>query len=116
MILRTVDELRAQVAAWKAEGHKVGVVPTMGALHEGHLSLARAAKRECGRVITTIFVNPKQFNNPDDLLKYPRTEENDAILLATVGVDTIFAPPVTEVYPEGFVTTGSVGGVSAPLE
>lgn len=116
MILRTVDELRTQVAAWKAEGHKVGVVPTMGALHEGHLSLARAAKRECGRVITTIFVNPKQFNNPDDLLKYPRTEENDAILLATVGVDTIFAPPVTEVYPEGFVTTVSVGGVSAPLE
>ncbi len=116
MILRTVAELRAQVAAWKAEGHVVGVVPTMGALHEGHLSLARAAKRDCGRVITTIFVNPKQFNNPDDLLKYPRTEDNDAVLLATVGVDTIFAPPVDEVYPEGFVTSVSVGGVSAPLE
>lgn len=94
----------------------MGVVPTMGALHEGHLSLARAAKRDCGRVITTIFVNPKQFNNPDDLLKYPRTEENDAILLATVGVDTVFAPPVDEVYPAGFVTNVSVGGVSAPLE
>lgn len=116
MILRTVAELRAQVAAWKAEGHSVGVVPTMGALHEGHLSLARAARRDCGRVITTIFVNPKQFNNPDDLLKYPRTEENDAILLATVGVDTVFAPPVDEVYPDGFVTNISVGGVSAPLE
>ncbi|WP_407925235.1 pantoate--beta-alanine ligase [Paragemmobacter aquarius] len=116
MILRTVAELRGQVAAWKAEGHSVGVVPTMGALHEGHLSLARAARRECGRVITTIFVNPKQFNNPDDLLKYPRTEENDAVLLATVGVDTVFAPPVDEVYPGGFVTNISVGGVSAPLE
>lgn len=116
MILRTVAELRAQVAAWKAEGHSVGVVPTMGALHEGHLSLARAARRDCGRVITTIFVNPKQFNNPDDLLKYPRTEDNDAILLATVGVDTVFAPAVDEVYPDGFVTNISVGGVSAPLE
>ena len=116
MILRTVVELRTQVAAWKAEGHSVGVVPTMGALHEGHLSLARVAKRDCGRVITTIFVNPKQFNNPDDLLKYPRTEENDAILLATAGVDTVFAPRVEEVYPAGFVTTVSVGGVSAPLE
>lgn len=116
MILRTVAELRAQVAAWKAEGHSVGVVPTMGALHEGHLSLARAARRDCGRVITTIFVNPKQFNNPDDLMKYPRTEENDAILLATVGVDTVFAPAVDEVYPDGFVTNVSVGGVSAPLE
>lgn len=116
MILRTVAELRGQVALWKAQGHTVGVVPTMGALHEGHLSLARAARRDCGRVITTIFVNPKQFNNPDDLLKYPRTEENDAILLATVGVDTVFAPPVDEVYPDGFVTNVSVGGVSAPLE
>lgn len=115
-ILRTVAELRAQVAAWKAEGHIVGVVPTMGALHEGHLSLARAAKRDCGRVVTTIFVNPKQFNNPDDLAKYPRTEESDAALLSGVGVDAVFAPPVAEVYPEGFVTTVSVGGVSGPLE
>ncbi|MBC2836316.1 pantoate--beta-alanine ligase [Paragemmobacter straminiformis] len=115
-ILRTVAAMRAQVAAWKAEGHAVGVVPTMGALHEGHLSLARAAKRDCGRVVTTIFVNPKQFNNPEDLLKYPRTEDSDARLLSGVGVDAIFAPAVDEVYPEGFVTTVSVGGVSGPLE
>ena len=115
-ILRTVADLRAQVRAWKAEGHVVGVVPTMGALHEGHLSLARAAKHDCGRVIMTIFVNPKQFNNPDDLLKYPRTEEADARLLSGVGVDLVFAPPVAEVYPEGFVTSVSVGGVSGPVE
>jgi pantoate--beta-alanine ligase len=115
-ILRSVAELRAQVRGWKAAGEVVGVVPTMGALHEGHLSLARAAKAECGHVITTIFVNPKQFNNPDDLKKYPRTEEADAALLRGVGVDVIFAPPADEVYPAGFVTTVSVGGVSGPLE
>ncbi|MCU0816550.1 MAG: pantoate--beta-alanine ligase [Cypionkella sp.] len=104
------------VRGWKAKGETVGVVPTMGALHDGHLSLARAARRDCARVITTIFVNPKQFNNPEDLKKYPRTEEADAALLATVPVDVIFAPPPEEVYPEGFVTTVSVGGVSEPLE
>jgi pantoate--beta-alanine ligase len=115
-IIRTVADLRTLVRGWKAEGHSVGVVPTMGALHEGHLSLARRAKAECGRVITTIFVNPKQFNNPDDLKKYPRTEDADAALLNWVGVEAIFAPPPEEVYPEGFVTTVSVGGVSQPLE
>jgi pantoate--beta-alanine ligase len=114
--LRSVADLRAMVRGWKAKGETVGVVPTMGALHDGHLSLARAARRDCARVITTIFVNPKQFNNPEDLKKYPRTEEADAALLATVPVDVIFAPPPEEVYPEGFVTTVSVGGVSEPLE
>ncbi len=116
MIVRTVEELRRHVRGWKAAGQLVGVVPTMGALHEGHLSLARRARKECERVITTIFVNPKQFNNPDDLKKYPRTEEADAALLATVPVDLIFAPQPEEVYPEGFITTVSVGGVSEPLE
>ncbi|WP_435257534.1 pantoate--beta-alanine ligase [Thioclava sp. FR2] len=115
-IVRTVEELRRHVRAWKAAGEMVGVVPTMGALHEGHLSLARRARKECERVITTIFVNPKQFNNPDDLKKYPRTEEADAALLATVPVDLIFAPQPEEVYPDGFITTVSVGGVSEPLE
>lgn len=115
-ILRTVAELRAVVRGWKAEGHLVGVVPTMGALHDGHLSLARRAKAECGRVITTIFVNPKQFNNPDDLKKYPRSEDADAALLRWVGVEVVFAPSPEEVYPAGFVTNVSVGGVSEPLE
>ena len=115
-IVRTVGDLRRLVRGWKAAGEMVGVVPTMGALHDGHLSLARAARRDCDRVITTIFVNPKQFNNPDDLKKYPRTEEADAALLATVPVDIIFAPSPDEVYPEGYGTTVTVAGVSEPLE
>ncbi|PJF08683.1 pantoate--beta-alanine ligase [Pseudorhodobacter sp. MZDSW-24AT] len=116
VIVRTVEALRAHTRAWRAAGEVIGVVPTMGALHDGHLSLARAARRDCDRVITTIFVNPMQFNNPDDLLKYPRTEEADAALLATVPVDLIFAPAREEVYPDGFKTTVSVAGVSEPLE
>ena len=115
-IVRTVAALRTHVRAWKAAGDIVGVVPTMGALHDGHLSLVRAARAECERVIVTIFVNPLQFNNPDDLLKYPRTLEADAALLNTVGVDVIFAPEADEVYPEGFATTVTVTGVSQPLE
>ncbi len=115
-IIRTVTELRARVRTWKAAGEMVGVVPTMGALHDGHLSLARAAHWECDRVITTIFVNPLQFNNPDDLKQYPRTEEADAALLATVPVDLIFAPQPDEVYPEGFGSRVNVAGVSEPLE
>ncbi len=83
LIVGSVADLRLHVAAWKAAGHSVGVVPTMGALHDGHLSLVRAAKADCGRVIVTIFVNPTQFNNPADLEKYPRTEDADAALLAT---------------------------------
>ncbi len=115
-VVRRVADLRALVRGWKAAGEIVGVVPTMGALHEGHLSLARAGKAECERVIVTIFVNPLQFNNPDDLLKYPRTEPADAALLARAGVDLIFAPGPGEVYPPGFVSSVSVGGVSGPLE
>ncbi len=116
MILQTVADLRAVARGWRAAGEVIGVVPTMGALHDGHLSLARRARAECDRVITTIFVNPKQFNNPDDLKKYPRTLEADAGLLGTVPVDAVFAPPVEEVYPEGFITTVSMQGVAQPLE
>ena len=116
VILRTVAELRALVRGWKAAGEVVGVVPTMGALHDGHLSLVRAATADCERVIVTIFVNPMQFNNPEDLKKYPRSLEADAALVATVGVDVIFAPVAEEVYPDGFATTVTVTGVSQPLE
>lgn len=115
-IVKSRAELRQLVRGWRAAGDQVGVVPTMGALHEGHLSLARRARAECARVITTIFVNPKQFNNPDDLKKYPRTLEADAALLSGVPVDVVFAPGVDEVYPDGFASTVSVTGVSEPLE
>ena len=116
VICRSVSEIRALVDEWKARGARVGVVPTMGALHEGHLSLARRARAECDQVVVTIFVNPKQFNNAQDLEKYPRTEDADAALLAGVPVDAIFAPLPDEVYPPGFATTVSVAGVAEPLE
>lgn len=115
-VLRTVADLSAAVAAWKSDGDMVGVVPTMGALHDGHLSLVRAARAGADRVIVTIFVNPAQFNNPDDLAKYPRTEEADLALLAPLGVDAVFSPPPDQVYPPGFATRVTVAGVSAPLE
>lgn len=115
-ILRTVAELRTRVRGWKSNGQQVGVVPTMGALHDGHMSLVRAGKRGCDRVIVTIFVNPKQFNNPDDLAKYPRTEATDAALLAQEGVDLLFAPAPEEVYPLGFASMVSLRGLSEPME
>lgn len=115
-ILRTVADLRARVRGWKHEGATLGVVPTMGALHDGHLSLVRAAQRDCDRVIVTIFVNPKQFNNPDDLAKYPRTETADAALLAPLGVDAVFAPDADQLYPDGFATFVRVTGISERLE
>ena len=115
-IVRKVSDLRAIVAGWHRAGDTVGLVPTMGALHAGHLSLVRAAQADCARVIATIFVNPKQFNNPADLAKYPRTEAADLALLQQAGVDVLFAPPPEEVYPLGFATTVSVAGVAGPLE
>ena len=116
MILRTIAELRALVRGWKSVGEVVGVVPTMGALHDGHLSLVRAAKADCARVIVTIFVNPRQFNSSEDLAKYPRTEGIDMKMLAPIGADVIFAPPLEEVYPPGFAANVSISGVAEPLE
>lgn len=115
-VIRSSAELREKVAGWKRSGMLVGVVPTMGALHDGHLSLVREARRQSDRVIVTIFVNPMQFNNADDLKKYPRDEGHDLALLDAEGVDVLFAPEVAEVYPEGFATKVSVSGVSEPLE
>ncbi len=115
LLLRTVAEMRALSAGWRAQGQSIGLVPTMGALHQGHLSLVRAAKA-CDRVVVTIFVNPRQFNNPDDLARYPRTEDADATLLAPLQVDAIFAPAPYQVYPPGFATSVSVTGVADPLE
>lgn len=115
-IIRTAAELREKVAGWKRAGALVGVVPTMGALHDGHLSLARAARAQSDRVIVTVFVNPMQFNNPDDLAKYPRDEDRDLALLDAEGVDVMFAPGADEVYPDGFASKVSVAGVSEPME
>ena len=114
-LIRTRAELRQCVTAWKRAGQSVGVVPTMGALHAGHLSLVEAAKAACDRVIVTIFVNPAQFNNPADLAGYPRTEEADAVKLAPFAVDVIYVPTPEEIYPEGFATRVSVTGLTEGL-
>jgi pantoate--beta-alanine ligase len=108
--------VRAVVRGWHQAGNLVGLVPTMGALHAGHMSLVSAAQSDCNRVIVTIFVNPKQFNNAADLSLYPRTEDADLALLAGAGVDVLFAPPPNEIYPPNFCTAVSVGGVATPLE
>ncbi len=114
-IIRKLPALRAEVSRWRRAGESVAVVPTMGALHAGHLSLVEAAGRECDRVIVTIFVNPRQFNNPDDLASYPRTEDEDARKLADYRVDLIYAPDADQVYRPGFSTNVSVSGVSEGL-
>jgi len=114
-IIRSLTELRAMVADWKQNGETVGMVPTMGALHQGHLSLVRAAKEGCDRVIVTIFINPKQFNTPEDYESYPRTEEDDAHKLAPLGVDAVYVPDGSAMYPEGFATNVSVGGMTDVL-
>ena len=115
-IVRTVADLRAQVAQYRRSGASVGLVPTMGALHDGHLTLVRSAKLDNARVIATIFVNPKQFGPTEDLSRYPRDEAADVALLREVGADLLFAPDLGEMYPEGFSTSVSVGGISQHLE
>lgn len=114
-IIRTVAQVRAITTAWAQNGDTIGVVPTMGALHEGHLSLVRLAKARTDRVIVTLFVNPKQFNRQADLASYPRTEDRDAQKLAALGVPILFCPSASEMYPEGFSTNVSVAGVSEGL-
>jgi pantoate--beta-alanine ligase len=112
----TADEVRAESRAARAAGKTIGFVPTMGALHEGHLSLVRAAKSNCDVVVVSIFVNPTQFGPNEDFAKYPRTFERDRELLEGEGIDLLFAPPVTEVYPNGSVTYVTVEGLSEKLD
>lgn len=114
-IVRSVADLRAEVAGWRQDGCRVAVVPTMGALHAGHLSLVEAGLRTADRVIVTLFVNPKQFNNPGDLAAYPRTEDDDARKVAAAGGHVLYAPDAGEMYPAGFATTVSVSGVTEGL-
>jgi len=116
IIIRTVTELRDAVRAARAAGKRVGLVPTMGAFHQGHLSLVQRAREQCGFVVVTLFVNPTQFNESADLARYPRDEAADAALAASVGADVLFAPAVDEVYPKGFATTVEVAALAEPLE
>ena len=114
--IRTIAALRTRVAAWRREGLSPGMVPTMGALHDGHLSLVRAARRGNDRVIVTLFVNPTQFAPTEDLRAYPREEESDRRKLEALDVAVLFAPSVAEMYPAGFDTRIVVGGPAAGLE
>jgi pantoate--beta-alanine ligase len=113
---RTVSELRPALAQARRAGRVIGLVPTMGAFHEGHLSLMRRAREDCDVVVVSLFVNPSQFNESSDLDAYPRDEQRDALLADQLDVDFLFAPGVEEVYPSGFATTVSVGGITETLE
>jgi pantoate--beta-alanine ligase len=113
---RTVAALRGAVRAWRQAGERVALVPTMGFLHEGHLSLVRLGKAKADRVVASLFVNPTQFAPSEDFDAYPRDEPRDAALLASAGCDLLYAPSVPQMYPEGFDTTVSVKRVSGPMD
>jgi pantoate--beta-alanine ligase len=112
---RTKAEVREILAGPRRGDNSIGVVPTMGALHEGHLSLIRAARERCDVVVVTLFVNPTQFRPGEDLASYPRDEQRDAELAAAEGADLLFAPAVEEIYPDGFATTVQVSGLTEVL-
>ena len=114
--IRSLSVLRAAVAKFRADGETVALVPTMGALHAGHLALVAAARRAGARVVASIFVNPKQFGPAEDLARYPRQEGADAVMLAEAGCDLLWLPGVEAMYPAGFATNVSVAGVSAPFD
>jgi pantoate--beta-alanine ligase len=112
VIVRTVADLRATVAGWRRNGESIALVPTMGALHEGHISLMRLGRELCDRVVATIFVNPTQFAPNEDFETYPRNEAADVAKLRAEGVDLLFAPDVSEMYPEGDSTRVHVSGLT----
>ena len=114
-IERTVSGLREQVRTWRRQGRTAGMVPTMGALHEGHMTLVRAARAECDHVVVSIFVNPTQFGPREDFDSYPRQEERDLAMLRDAGVEVVFMPTVAEMYGQGFATTVSVSGLTECL-
>lgn len=112
----TVSALRQHLSTDRLNGRSIGFVPTMGALHKGHLNLVERAKTECDVVVCSIFVNPTQFNNPADLARYPRTLDEDSTLLETVGTDIIFSPSVTEMYPESATLRFDFGNLETIME
>ncbi|MBB3911907.1 pantoate--beta-alanine ligase [Sphingomonas desiccabilis] len=114
--IRQLVALRDALASFRAAGESIALVPTMGALHDGHMALVDAARRRANRVVVSIFVNPKQFGPNEDLARYPRREMQDSRMLAEAGADVLWMPSVEEMYPDGFVTAVSVGGISALLE
>ena len=114
--IRTITWMKEAARQARAENHLIGLVPTMGALHEGHLSLVRRARQECSRVYASLFVNPKQFGPSEDFAKYPRAFESDSAQFAGLGVDALFAPTPEEIYPFGFSTYVNVEGISDRLE
>lgn len=114
-VVRTIAGLRDALAPWRRAGEPIGLVPTMGALHAGHMALAGAARAGCGRVVATIFVNPRQFAPSEDLGSYPRREAADLDMLRAAGVDLAFVPPGEEIYPPGFSTLVRVTGLSEGL-
>jgi pantoate--beta-alanine ligase len=114
-IVRTVADLRAELDPLRRAGRSIGLVPTMGSLHDGHLSLIRRARAETDVVVVSVFVNPAQFGPGEDLAAYPRDEDRDAELAEAEGVDVLFVPATEEVYPHGFATTVSVGGLTEVL-
>ncbi|MGD9617947.1 MAG: pantoate--beta-alanine ligase [Alphaproteobacteria bacterium] len=115
-VARSVQTLRGAVAGWRGARERVGLVPTMGAIHDGHLALVRAARRENQRVVASLFVNPKQFGPAEDFSSYPGDETADLAAFAGEGVDLVFMPPVAEMYPPGFATGVRVGGISEGLD
>jgi pantoate--beta-alanine ligase len=114
--VRTIADLRAALAEPRRSGQTIGLVPTMGSFHEGHLSLMRRARADCDVVVVSLFVNPTQFNEAADLSRYPRDEVGDARAAIEAGVDYLFAPTAEEMYPSGFATTVSVAGITETLE
>ncbi len=117
IVVRSIADVRALVAGWRAAGLKVALVPTMGALHAGHVSLVEIARRQADRVVVSIFVNPTQFAPTEDFSKYPRTFEADLEKLSAIGAEAVYAPPVEAMYPPGAATTVSVAGpATAGLE
>lgn len=115
-VARSIADLRAGLRVWRDEGRSIGLVPTMGALHDGHLTLVREMARQCDRVVVTLFVNPLQFGPGEDFEAYPRQEDADRAALAGSGADLLFAPSTGEMYPQGFATRLRVLGLADELE